>query len=1554
MLLLTASALVHSGVAFAEPVSAPHASAAAANATARVTPEHGRGPVLVASSHIDPSFEAVAEGYAEFIRQQLTRVGVEVRAGAEARSLMVAPGLEQTQAGEAPENRLRPATDDALARARQAGAALAVLVDLRPGRGVVEIDLRAYTLGAQPQLVGGGLGIGTLKTLSATTNPVLLQILPALDPNISVPPLNDALPGVEQLAAASRALRLLDAASLAAAWREVEGLESPFLSAIRAQIQRAAKRADVPFAEQARLLIAQGRASSAWRLVFDRAQRALSSGKADAPLLLAAGEAQLAQGNARGAVAYLAKSVALAPESAEASMSLARAYEAAHRPEDARSHYERAAKLDPTQVGVLEELASLPSTSQSQQAALLFEAGQRAAKNLDVAKLRENLDRAVRLDPSLAPLASEASGELFARVGDHAESLAAFRQAIEESGATATRLRSVARAQHAMRDTQAAEASYLEVLGLDQADVGTLKELGTLYVEAGKTAMAVMQLERAEALAPSSPDVQRTLAGALHARGAKGDLPRARELHEAANRIKWPSAADLQALANVQRDLGDVDGAVVSLERSIRKRDLSMSGREALAEIYGQRGDGQSAARVLSAVRMVSGEPANAETSSEQAAVEVDNFDALLQSFAGAGSAGQRAAFLGLTRGKQWRDVLVNFFHPQAPNLPAIENGILAAIDASHTLVGAPVGAMEAIGSSGADLLRFDSEASRSADLVTFVNLSMDTDAVFVGRVLHPMGSIPAESACGNDSSYVLELRKLAGQSEGQVSLLANRSCVPAAAEAGYSRWNSQALLGWSLLVFLLVRPVLRGWGRVRVVVRAPENGRALFSITVSRRAKKFKEDKKDSAAPAWRFEKRLESARGSGRQLKGNVMVFGFVAARRRPYYVTVRGPLLDLATDKLIGEFLEEKTLRVRRWRTNEIKFDMRTELTAITVKPQFGAAEDVQARVSLRGVPSSLRFTSGGQAYLYAAPGKHVVVVGLNDRVAECPVSVESPAPISLEIDMLDSSGLLFTDCQAAVGPYVDGDFVAAADALAAAGDTATAERIRALHLREKGDAGAAARVLENAGMHEESVELQLDAAAGGEEPASPELLEEGGHFARAGEAFEARGDYEDAARNYERAYEYQRAADCYSEIGDTEKVLCMYEALGDLYEAGKAAAAAGQIDRAIHNLQQLDSRHGFYSEACRLLADLLTQRGELDLAVEKYAEALEIWGRDSAPLEMQQAYGELLEQAQRQQDALTIYEGIRRRDVHFGDVSARIENLKKQLSTPAETGLREGSTIPLASDSQARIGDENSRYEILEELGRGGMGVVYRARDRNLGRAVALKVLPDNLRQHPQAVKLFLREARAAAALNHQNIVTLFDAGQEGEVYFLTMECLEGAGLDSVLAKRGPLPVKAVGTVGLQVAAGLDYAQRSKIVHRDIKPANLFLTRDRTVKIMDFGLAKMVEEVRRGSTVIGGTPNFMAPEQATGGVVDYRTDLYALGGTLFELATGSVPFESGDVAYHHAHTPPPDARERNVNVPQALAELILQMMAKDPAERVQSARELAGRLQAILKA
>jgi serine/threonine protein kinase len=264
---------------------------------------------------------------------------------------------------------------------------------------------------------------------------------------------------------------------------------------------------------------------------------------------------------------------------------------------------------------------------------------------------------------------------------------------------------------------------------------------------------------------------------------------------------------------------------------------------------------------------------------------------------------------------------------------------------------------------------------------------------------------------------------------------------------------------------------------------------------------------------------------------------------------------------------------------------------------------------------------------------------------------------------------------------------------------------------------------------------------------------------------------------------------------------------------------------------------------------------------------------------------------------------------------------------------------------------RLFDDASRYELAAQIGSGGMGIVYRARDRRLGRDVALKRMPDNLKDHPRAVELFLREARAAAALNHPNIVTVYDVDMESGVYFITMELLEGTTLSDLIRARGRLLPVDVARLGLQVCSGLAYAHAHRIIHRDIKSSNLFLTSERVVKIMDFGLAKMLEEVRRSTTVLGGTPYYMAPEQAAGESVDARTDLYALGVTLFELVTGRRPFEEGDVTWHHRFTPAPDPRARGADVPEAFAALVLALLAKTPSDRPASAEAVARDLQSI---
>jgi serine/threonine protein kinase len=352
--------------------------------------------------------------------------------------------------------------------------------------------------------------------------------------------------------------------------------------------------------------------------------------------------------------------------------------------------------------------------------------------------------------------------------------------------------------------------------------------------------------------------------------------------------------------------------------------------------------------------------------------------------------------------------------------------------------------------------------------------------------------------------------------------------------------------------------------------------------------------------------------------------------------------------------------------------------------------------------------------------------------------------------------------------------------------------------------------------------------------------------------------------------------------------------------------------------------------------------LCQLGKPELALSKAEEAMTFGGPETAAPERQLWFADLASRAGRPDRALRLLEELRERAPTFEGLTTRIEELRKAVSKARRQGER-GETEPLFDDS--------SRYELHEQVGSGGMGIVYRARDRRLGREIALKRMPDSLKDHPRAVELFLREARAAAALNHPNIVTVYDVDVESGVYFITMELLAGSTLADLLQARGRLLALDVVRLGLQVCSGLSYAHTHKIIHRDIKSSNLFLTEERVVKIMDFGLAKMLEEVRRSTTVIGGTPYYMAPEQAVGEAADARADLYALGVTLFELVAGCRPFEEGDVTWHHRFTPAPDPRSKGADVPEAFASLLLALLAKAPADRPASAEAVGRQLQTI---
>ncbi len=318
-----------------------------------------------------------------------------------------------------------------------------------------------------------------------------------------------------------------------------------------------------------------------------------------------------------------------------------------------------------------------------------------------------------------------------------------------------------------------------------------------------------------------------------------------------------------------------------------------------------------------------------------------------------------------------------------------------------------------------------------------------------------------------------------------------------------------------------------------------------------------------------------------------------------------------------------------------------------------------------------------------------------------------------------------------------------------------------------------------------------------------------------------------------------------------------------------------------------------------------------------------------------------------------------EGLKRR-LKTLHASAAVEvTPMSPLSTVAPAAA---DTTPLSLDFLAppQQPDEIGRlgpYRLMQILGHGGMGIVFRAEDPALQRAVAVKTLQPALSVDADAHARFLREARAAAAIRHDHIITIHQVGEESGIPYLAMEFLEGESLDDRLRRDGKLPPVEAVRIGREVALGLEAAHRRGLIHRDIKPANLWLEAETgRVKILDFGLARTVSgsaEVSRQGAIIG-TPAYMAPEQAQGLPVDHRCDLFSLGCLLYRMTTGVAPFRGSDAistllaVATHEPTPP---RFVNPEVPAQLSDLIMRLLAKKPEERPDSARAVAERLEAI---
>jgi serine/threonine-protein kinase len=322
------------------------------------------------------------------------------------------------------------------------------------------------------------------------------------------------------------------------------------------------------------------------------------------------------------------------------------------------------------------------------------------------------------------------------------------------------------------------------------------------------------------------------------------------------------------------------------------------------------------------------------------------------------------------------------------------------------------------------------------------------------------------------------------------------------------------------------------------------------------------------------------------------------------------------------------------------------------------------------------------------------------------------------------------------------------------------------------------------------------------------------------------------------------------------------------------------------------------------------------------------------------------------------ALSTYEYINRGG-GFKDVDKRIASLKESDYS---------STILLGESSQettlhkAGAGNNRSkigRYEILGELGKGSMGLVYQALDPKLNRRLAIKTIRFSDEFDTDIIQdiksRFFREAEIAGRLTHPSIVTIYDVGEEGDLTYMAMEFLEGEDLTQFIAKSHLLPIREVFEIVKKIAEALEFAHKAGVIHRDIKPANIMLLKGGGIKVTDFGIAKAISSSRTKTGVILGTPNYMSPEQIMGQKIDARSDIFSLGVLFFQLLTGETPFKGDNLSsllYQITQGKHPSLRERNPKIPGICERIIDKALAKNPQKRFKSAGEMAYVIQSLL--
>jgi eukaryotic-like serine/threonine-protein kinase len=454
---------------------------------------------------------------------------------------------------------------------------------------------------------------------------------------------------------------------------------------------------------------------------------------------------------------------------------------------------------------------------------------------------------------------------------------------------------------------------------------------------------------------------------------------------------------------------------------------------------------------------------------------------------------------------------------------------------------------------------------------------------------------------------------------------------------------------------------------------------------------------------------------------------------------------------------------------------------------------------------------------------------------------------------------------------------------------------------------------------------------------------------------GRYHETRSEWPQAAAAYAKAADFLKAGECFSKAADMARAGECFERCKEFYRSGVSYARAARYKDAIRVLQQLTDKSPNFDESRGLLGRCFYELHDYEHCAAALDNHLTGARVDSGNMEYFYMLALAYEQLGKLDKSRELLYKIRSVNTGFRDVTQRISNISSRISmeggatqvTPYSGG-GSGAGTPMMENVENSL---EGRYELEKELGRGGMGVVYMARDKQLDRKVALKFLGTLIDNSDEYRERFVREARTAAKISHPNVINIFDISASVGKAYIAMEFVDGPSLHRYISSKGAFDVRRAINIMQQTASALAAIHEAGIVHRDIKPDNILIAKGGLVKVMDFGLAKAEDHRMTRTGVVMGTPSYMAPEQVLGKEADARSDIYSLGLVFYECLSGETVFRTGDILERQLKEMPPPPSQVVKDLPPEVDAVIMRCIAKERDERYQTMHELAEALRGL---